>query len=30
MSGPEEAFRLVTDPDANLASWLHAAPEVSR
>jgi hypothetical protein len=24
MSGREEAFRLITDPDANLASWLHA------
>ncbi|HXP18515.1 MAG TPA: hypothetical protein VN840_02605, partial [Streptosporangiaceae bacterium] len=30
MSGPEEAFHLVTDPDSNLASWLHATPEVSR
>jgi hypothetical protein len=24
MSGPAEAFHLVDDPDANLASWLHA------
>ena len=30
LSGPTEAFRLVTDADANLASWFHAVPEVSR
>jgi Domain of unknown function (DUF4438) len=30
MSGPAEAFHLVTDADANLASWLHSQPEASR
>jgi hypothetical protein len=30
LSGPADAFRLVTDADANLASWLHAEPEASR
>lgn len=24
LSGPADAFHVVTDPDANLASWLHA------
>jgi hypothetical protein len=27
MSGPAEAFALVDDPDANLASWLHGDAE---
>jgi hypothetical protein len=27
LSGPSEAFWLVDDPDANLASWLHPWPE---
>ena len=27
MSGPTEAFALVDDPDANLASWLHGDAE---
>src|SRR5215472_1273902 len=27
MSGPEDAFALVDDPDANLAAWLHDAAE---
>jgi len=27
MSGPEDAFALVDDPDANLATWLHGAAE---
>jgi hypothetical protein len=30
MSGPADAFRLVTDPGANLASWLHERQEASR
>jgi hypothetical protein len=30
MSGPEDAFALVDDPDANLASWLHGDPEPGR
>jgi hypothetical protein len=30
MSGPAEAFEVVTDPEANLATWLHAAAEASR
>ena len=30
MSGPADAFRLVTDPGANLASWLHEEQEASR
>ncbi len=30
MSGPAGAFRLIVDPDANLASWLHAGPETGR
>jgi hypothetical protein len=30
MSGPAEAFHVVTDPEANLATWLHAAWETSR
>jgi hypothetical protein len=28
MSGPADAFHLVDDPDANLASWLHDGQEV--
>ena len=27
MSGPEDAFALVDDPDANLATWLHSETE---
>jgi hypothetical protein len=27
MSGPADAFRVVVDADANLASWLHDEPE---
>jgi hypothetical protein len=30
LSGPADAFRVVTDPDANLASWLHGGWETSR
>jgi Domain of unknown function (DUF4438), N-terminal/Domain of unknown function (DUF4438), C-terminal len=30
LSGPEEAFALVDDPDANLASWLHGGTEAGR
>jgi hypothetical protein len=30
MSGPAEAFRPIVDPDANLASWLHAGRETGR
>jgi Domain of unknown function (DUF4438) len=30
LSGPADAFRVVTDPDANLASWLHAEQEAAR
>jgi hypothetical protein len=30
LSGPADAFQVVTDPDANLASWLHATPEMTR
>jgi len=30
LSGPAEAFEVVTDPAANLATWLHAAREGSR
>jgi hypothetical protein len=30
MSGPAEAFRLVDDHDANLASWLHLRQEASQ
>jgi hypothetical protein len=29
LSGPSEAFWLVDDPDANLASWLHPRPEAN-
>ncbi len=29
LSGPAEAFEVVTDPEANLATWLHAAPELA-
>jgi hypothetical protein len=27
MSGPAEAFSIVLDADANLASWLHPWPQ---
>jgi hypothetical protein len=27
MSGPAEAFSLVDDANANLASWLHPRPQ---
>ena len=30
MSGPEEAFALADDPDANLAGWLHGDTKSSR
>ena len=30
MSGPEDAFALVDDPDANLAAWLHDGTEAGR
>jgi hypothetical protein len=30
LSGPADAFCLVDDPDANLASWLHPQPEASQ
>ncbi len=30
MSGPADAFRLVADPDANLAGFLHEEAEASR
>jgi hypothetical protein len=30
LSGPADAFHVVTDPDANLASWLHQGQEWSR
>jgi hypothetical protein len=30
MSGPAGAFRVIVDPDANLASWLHAGPGAGR
>jgi hypothetical protein len=30
MSGPAEAFEVVTDPAANLATWLHSARESAR
>jgi hypothetical protein len=30
LSGPSDAFRLVDDPQANLAGWLHASQEQSR
>jgi len=30
LSGPADAFRLVDDPDANLARWLHAEPQDAR
>jgi hypothetical protein len=30
LSGPAEAFHVVIDPDANLASWLHQGQEWSR
>lgn len=29
LSGPADAFCLVDDPDANLARWLHPAPEAA-
>jgi hypothetical protein len=30
LSGPADAFHVVTDPDANLASWLHPEQEEAR
>jgi Domain of unknown function (DUF4438) len=30
LSGPGDAFHVVADPDANLASWLHGGQETSR
>ena len=30
ISGPEDAFALVDDPDANLAAWLHGDVEAGR
>ena len=30
LSGPADAFGVVIDPDANLASWLHQGQERSR
>jgi hypothetical protein len=30
LSGPADAFHLVDDPQANLAGWLHPAPERTR
>jgi hypothetical protein len=30
MSGPEDAFALVDDQDANLAAWLHGDVEAGR
>jgi Domain of unknown function (DUF4438) len=30
LTGPASAFRVIVDPDANLASWLHSGQEASR